>query len=125
MTQISRKRWFGAVASLAAAYALVLNVVLSGMLLAALSPTAIAAGLEICHNAPAPAAPSDGKGTATPAAHCPICLGSHAPGAPPDSVAFEALRSAVAEAPAAVINEAPVAGSAPADHRARAPPPVS
>lgn len=128
MTHISRKRWFGAVASLAAAYALVLNVVLSSMLLAALSPTAIAAGFEICHNNPDLAAQQDDgsdKSTGQAAVHCPICVGHHAPGAPPEAIAFSISRIAVARAPAMAANAAPIALFAPRDHRARAPPRLS
>jgi hypothetical protein len=127
VTHLSRKGWFGAVASLAAAYALVLNVVLSGMLLAAMSPTAIAAGYVICHNTPDPAQTDDGSGkkTGTPAVHCPICLGSHAPGAPPDVVAFAMVRIAIAHAPEVMTDAAPIAAFTPADHRARAPPRLS
>ena len=65
MTHVSRKRWFGAVASLAAAYALVLNVVLSSLLLAAISPTAQAAGFELCLTHPDLAASPDDTGKTT------------------------------------------------------------
>ncbi|MET0970578.1 MAG: DUF2946 family protein [Tardiphaga sp.] len=130
MTHLSRKRWFGAVASLAAAYALVLNVVLSGMLLAAMSPTAIAAGYLICHNNPDLAAQTDdgrdtSKDTGKPAVHCPVCLGSHAPGAPPEVVAFDTMRIAIVRAPEVAADAAPISAFAPADHRVRAPPRLS
>jgi hypothetical protein len=112
---------------LAAAYALVLNVVLSGMLLAAMSPTAIAAGYEICHNNPDLAAQTDndGKDTGKPAVHCPVCLGSHAPGALPQVIALDVKRIAIAHAPQVPADAAPIAAFAPADHRARAPPRLS
>ncbi|WP_158005634.1 DUF2946 family protein [Tardiphaga robiniae] len=127
MRHFSRKRWFGGVASLAAAYALVLNVILSSMLLAAISPADAAAGYQICHNNPDSAATQDdvGKTTGKPAAHCPLCTGSHAPGAPPAQTAFVTSRIAIAIAPVAAPDDRIVATVATSDHRARAPPRLS
>jgi hypothetical protein len=127
VAHISRKRWFGAVASLAAAYALVLNVVLSSLLLAAISPADAAAGYQICRNNPdSTVAPDDaGKTTGKPAAHCPLCTGSHAPGTPPVQTVFIATRMAIAIAPTAVLNDTFIAVPATSDHRARAPPRLS
>lgn len=127
MANISRKRWFGAVASLAAAYVLVLNVVLSSLLLAAISPADAATGYQICHNNPdGIATPDDaGKTTGKPAAHCPLCTGSHAPGAPPAQTVFIATRIALAIALIATPDDAFVAAPATSDHRARAPPRLS
>jgi hypothetical protein len=112
---------------LAAAYALVLNVVLSGMLLAAMSPTAIAAGLEICHNNPDLAATQDGgnRNTGKPAAHCPVCVGNHAPGAPPEFTHYLTSRIGVAIASAIAPDADFVTPPADADHQARAPPRLS
>jgi hypothetical protein len=109
---------------LAAAYALVLNVVLSSMLLAAISPADAAAGYQICHNNPdGTVAPDDaGKTTGKPAAHCPLCTGSHAPGAPPAQTIFITTRIALAIAPVAAPDDTVVAAPATSDHRARAPP---
>jgi hypothetical protein len=123
----SRKRFFGAVASLAAAYALVLNVVLSSMLLAAMSPTAMAAGFEICANNPDFAAAHDdaGKQSGKPALHCPVCVGHHAPAAPPSPVAWLVSRVAVTIAPAFAPDIAFVAHPAHTSHQARAPPRLS
>jgi hypothetical protein len=127
VTHVSRKRWFGAVASLAAAYALVLNVVLSSLLLAAISPTAQAAGFELCLTHPDLAASPDdaGKTSGAPAVHCPICVGTHAPGAPPASATFLVSRIAIAIAPVAALDDRIVATAATSDHRARAPPRLS
>ena len=120
MKQHSRRRWFGTVASLAAAYALVLNVVLSSLLLASVSPAARAAGFEICvvnpdHN-------DAGKASGQVAVHCPVCVFSHAPGAPPQPTLFAVARVAVALAPDFSREPAIVARLAATDHQARAPP---
>jgi ABC-type dipeptide/oligopeptide/nickel transport system permease subunit len=127
VAHISRKRWFGAVASLAAAYVLVLNVVLSSLLLAAISPADAAAGYQICHNNPdGTVAPDDaGKTTGKPAAHCPLCTGSHASGAPPAQTVFIATRIALTIAPIAVADDTFITAPANSDHRARAPPRLS
>lgn len=126
MTQVSRKRWFGAVASLAAVYALVLNVVLSSLLLASISPAAQAAGFELCLTHPDLAASPDGSGkTTAPAVHCPLCVGTHAPGAPPAIATFSISRVAIAIAPIATPDDRVVAAQATSDHRARAPPQLS
>ncbi|UGV25175.1 hypothetical protein E0H22_05475 [Rhodopseudomonas boonkerdii] len=127
MTHGSRKRWFGAVASLAAVYALVLNVVLSSLILASISPAAQAAGLELCLTHPDLAASpgTDGKTTGAPAVHCPACVGTHAPGTPPTSVTFSISRIAIAMAPIVAHNDRIVARTATSDHRARAPPQLS
>ena len=84
------KRLIGSVASLAAAYALVLNVVLSSMLLASLSPTALAAGTEICAASAVYGIAHDNAGQSDAdqapgavAAHCPVCVFAHLPGTPP------------------------------------------
>lgn len=124
MTQILRKRRFGAVASLAAAYALVLHVVLSSLMLAAASPAAQAAGLELCLAHPDLVASTDdaGKTTGAPVAHCPICIAAHAPGAPPAAATFAVVRIAQVIAPVAATDDRIIAGAITTDHRARAPP---
>lgn len=122
----SRKRRFGAVASLAAAYALVLNVLLSSLILAAIPPAAQAAGFELCLTHPDLAATPDGSGkTTAPAVHCPLCLGTHAPGAPPTVATFHVSRIAIAIAPVISPDPRIVALRATSDHRARAPPQLS
>jgi hypothetical protein len=127
VTHVLRKRRFGAVASLAAAYALVLNVILSSLLLASISPTDAAAGYAICHNNPDLAsAPDDaGKTTGAPAVHCPLCVGNHAPGAPPTLTAELGVRIAVAIAATVAADETVTAHVITSDHRARAPPRLS
>ncbi|HEY8337819.1 MAG TPA: hypothetical protein VIQ05_28825, partial [Tardiphaga sp.] len=102
MKHLSRKRIVGAVASFVATYALVLNVVFSSMLLAAVSPVVAAAGFEICVNNPDLAAAHDdaGKTTGKAVVHCPLCVGSHAAGALPPTGPSFAVRVAVAAAPA-------------------------
>jgi hypothetical protein len=127
VTHGSRKRWFGAVASLAAAYALVLNVVLSSLVLAAVPPAAQVAGFELCLAHPDLAAsPDDGsKSTGAPAVHCPLCIGTHAPGAPPTIATFSVSRIAIAIAPAKVPDDRIITAQTTTDHRARAPPQLS
>jgi hypothetical protein len=126
VTHGSRKGWFGAVASLAAVYALVLNVVLSSLLLASIPPAAQAAALELCLTHPDLAATPDGSGkTTAPAVHCPICVGTHAPGAPPSVAIISISRVAIAIAPIATPDARVVAKQAASDHRARAPPQLS
>lgn len=126
MTHGSRKRWFGAVASLAAVYALVLNVVLSSLVLASIPPAAQAAALELCLTHPDLAASPDGSGkTTAPAVHCPICVGTHAPGAPPSVATISISRVALTIAPIATPDDRIVAERASSDHRARAPPQLS
>ena len=107
-------------ASLAAAYALVLNVILSSLLLASVSPAAYAAGLEIC--AVSPDHNDAGKGSGQAALHCPVCVFSHAPGAPPQPTLFLTSRIAIAVAPTVSREAAVVARLAATDHQARAPP---
>lgn len=70
----------GMCAAGAAAYALVLNVILSSFLLAALSPAAAAAGYEICANSADLHAVRDdaGKTDKRTVVRCPICVGHHA-----------------------------------------------
>ncbi|WP_315833001.1 DUF2946 family protein [Bradyrhizobium prioriisuperbiae] len=76
----SGKRILGMCAAGAAAYALVLNVILSSILLATLSPTAVAAGYELCANSADIRAVRDDAGKTEKRAivHCPLCIGHHA-----------------------------------------------
>ncbi|QUS41752.1 hypothetical protein RPMA_25040 [Tardiphaga alba] len=114
-------------ASLAAVYALVLNVVLSSLILASVSPAAQAAGFELCLTHPDLAVSLDdnGKTTGAPAVHCPACLGTHAPGAPPAIATFAITRIAIAITPFTAPDDRIVAERATSDHRARAPPQLS
>ena len=126
MTHGSRKGWIGAVASFAAVYALVLNVVLSSLVLASIPPAAQAAALELCLTHPDLAASPDGSGkTTAPGVHCPLCVGTHAPGAPPSVTNVSISRIAVAIAPIATPDARIVAEQAISNHRARAPPQLS
>jgi hypothetical protein len=118
--QHSRRRWFGTVASLAAVYALVLNVVLSSLLLASVSPAAYAAGLEIC--AVSPDHGDYGKRPGQVAVHCPVCVFSHAPGAPPQPTLLAVSRIAIAISPTFAYEAAIVARLVATNHQARAPP---
>ena len=128
MQHLSRKRIWGAVASFVAAYALVLNIVLSSMVLASMSPVAAAAGLEICANNPDLAAAHDdaGKSTGKAAVHCPICVGSHhGAGALPLSGPSVVLRVATAIPPACLSHDPGIARIATSSHQPRAPPQLS
>ena len=120
MKQHTRKSLFGTVASMAAAYALVLNVILSSLLLASVSPSLYAAGFEIC--AVNPDHGDAGKSPGQVAVHCPVCVFSHAPGAPPQPTQFAVSRIAIAISPAFAHEAAIVARLAATDHQARAPP---
>ena len=119
MKQHSHRRRFGTVASLAAAYALVLNVILSSLLLASVSPALYAAGFEICVN---PDHGDAGKSPGQVAVHCPVCVFAHAPGAPPQPTEFLTTRIAITIAPTIAREAAIIARLAATDHQARAPP---
>ena len=120
MKQHSHRRRFGTVASLAAAYALVLNVILSSLLLASVSPALYAAGFEIC--AVNPDHGDAGKSPGQVAVHCPVCVFAHAPGAPPQPTEFLTTRIAITLAPTIAREAAVIARLAATDHQARAPP---
>ena len=120
MKQHSHRRRFGTVASLAAAYALVLNVILSSLLLASVSPALYAAGFEIC--AVNPDHGDAGKSPGQVAVHCPVCVFAHAPGAPPQPTEFLTTRIAISIAPTIAREAAVIARLAATDHQARASP---
>ena len=105
---------------MAAAYALVLNVILSSLLLASVSPAAYAAGLEIC--AVNPDHGDAGKSSGQATLHCPVCVINHAPGAPPQPTTFHTARLAIIVAPTIARETVVVARLAATDHQARAPP---
>jgi hypothetical protein len=79
----------GATASFVAAYALVLNVILSSIFVAGLPPQAGAPGYALCLNSANPDASrkdSDQGGQRT-VVHCPLCVGHLSTGAlPPPEV---------------------------------------
>ncbi|MDF3808959.1 MULTISPECIES: DUF2946 family protein [Rhodopseudomonas] len=114
----------GSAAAFAAAYALVLNVILSSALLATLSPTALAASHELCFNsANAAALPGDAQKSGKPAAvRCPLCVSNHVAVALPPTIALAFDRVAVAIAPVAAFAAPFVANERPRSHRARGPP---
>jgi hypothetical protein len=120
----SRKGRIGTAAAFAAAYALVLNVILSSALLASLSPTAFAAAHELCINSGDAAAAQDdaGKTGKSPTIRCPICVGNHASGALPPAVPALATRLAVAVSDPPVFDAACVACDPAHDHQPRGPP---
>lgn len=104
---------------MAAAYALVLNVILSSLLLASVSPALSAAGFEIC--AVNPDHGDAGKSPGQVAVHCPVCVFAHA-GAPPQPTEFVTSRTAITIAPTIAREAAVIARLAATDHQARAPP---
>jgi hypothetical protein len=124
MGPFSRKRRIGTAAAFAAAYALVLNVILSSVLLASLSPTAFAAAHEICINGGDAAAAQDdaGKTGKSATVRCPLCVGNHASGALPPAVPALVSRVAVAVSPQPVFDAAFVACDPAHDHQPRGPP---
>jgi hypothetical protein len=122
-----RKKTLGIAASWLAAYALVLNVILSSALLASLSPTAFAAAHELCVNGGDAAAAQDDAGKAGKSAtiRCPICVGNHASGALPPDVALLVSRVAVAAPDQPLVVAAIVACDPTHDHQPRGPPQLS
>ncbi|MDF2116824.1 hypothetical protein PY365_14665 [Roseiarcaceae bacterium H3SJ34-1] len=119
------RRLLGAIAGGTAAYALVFNLFLLGILTAPRAYADLDGSHVLCITSPGTTAPDgsvpghSGSGTGT---HCPICLGRGPVGGMPPQMAvhFErlAIRINLAAAPAA-----PVMPSAPVSaHRARGPP---
>jgi hypothetical protein len=116
----------GLAASWVAAYALLLNVVLSSMLLAAISPVAQAAGLEICISHPEPAGtPDNDKSAGRSIVHCPACVGNHAPGAPPTIASFAITQIAVEIEASSASEDDNRPRRTTFDHQARGPPPLT
>ncbi|MFT4116504.1 DUF2946 family protein [Bradyrhizobium sp.] len=97
MTSFGSRRRVGVGTAFIAAYALVLNVILSSILIASFSSISPAAAHEICMSGvdtdPTDADKSGHKTTI----HCPLCIGHHVTGGlpPPDTVLAErvALRA--------------------------------
>jgi len=125
LKQTSRKRGIAVGAAWIAAYALVLNVLLSGLILSTLSPAAFAAGHVLCANsADIGTVRKDAANTDKSAAvHCPICIANHVANAlppPPGTAFFERVATAVSQSPApdaAFVQRALIFG-----HQARGPP---
>lgn len=122
-----QKRAFALVASWAAAYALVLNVILASALLAA-QPLQSQAVHQFCFassDANAAAAPAE-PGKAKPAAiQCPLCIGQHISAAPPPTPPSLAIRLAFG-----IVYDPPrvtpfVALTQSRDHQPRGPPALS
>ncbi|NVN87086.1 MAG: hypothetical protein HXX15_13475 [Rhodopseudomonas sp.] len=124
MGLFSRKRRIGTAAAFAAAYALVLNVILSSALLASLSPPAFAAAHEFCLNGgDATAALDDaGKPAKSATVRCPICVGNHVAGALPPAQPVLLGRVAIAVAPQPTFETPRVAPDPTHDHQPRGPP---
>jgi hypothetical protein len=122
---IRRKRSIAVGAAWVAAYALVFNILLSGLILSALSPAAFAAGHVLCANsADIGTVRKDAADPSKSASvRCPICIANHVASAlppPPDTYFSERVATAVTVslAPdAAFIQPAPIFG-----HQARGPP---
>jgi len=115
-------------ASWAAAYALVLNVILASALLAAQPPLQSSAVHQFClasNDADAAAAPGE-PGKAKPTAlHCPLCIGQHVSAAPPPIAPSLAIRLAfgIAYDPPRVTPFVALTQSR--DHQPRGPPALS
>lgn len=115
----------GRAAAFVAAYALVLNVILSSLLVASISPAA--AGQILCINSTdADAAHDDaGKSGRGGAIHCPLCIGHHVTGAlPPPELALGA-RLPVAVTTIRAFEARFVARFRSYDHQSRGPPALS
>lgn len=125
MKYASRKRIGIGVAWLAA-YALVLNIILSSVLHAAvLSPLTLAAGHTLCANSAELGAVQDdaGKSDKRASVHCPLCVGNHSTAAlppPPFPVLIERVASQTALAAAS--GDVFVALAKFSDNQARGPP---
>lgn len=109
-----------------AAYALVLNVILSSVLhAAALSPLTWAAGHMLCANSADIGAVRDdaGKGDKRASVHCPLCVGNHSTAAlppPPFPVLIERVPSKTGAVVAS--GDVFVARAKFSDNQARGPP---
>ena len=126
MKYASRKRMIGIGVAWLAAYALVLNVILSSVLhAAALSPLTLAAGHIVCANsADIGAVQGDaGKSDKRASVHCPLCVGNYSTAAlppPPFPVLIERVPSQAALVAAS--GDVFVALAKFSDNQARGPP---
>lgn len=123
MGQFARKRRIAWLAAFAAAYALVLNVLLSSAVLAA-QPVQWFAGHEFCLSDQS-AAPTDPTKTKPAAIHCPLCIGHHVSAAPPPVAPAVAVRLAFGIAYDPPRDRPFVAFRQTHDHQARGPPALS
>lgn len=120
------KRQVGRGAAFIAAYALVLNVILSSMLVASVSPVAAAATHEFCLGSDSgDAIPVDpGKPGGKTTVHCPLCLGHHVSnGLPPPQPAL-ADRVPLTASIVYSFQQRIVAYARSFDHLSRAPPQI-
>lgn len=117
----------GRVAAFVATYALVLNVVLSSLLVASVSPVAAEAGQILCINSTdANAAHDDaGKSGRGGAIHCPLCIGHHVTGALPPPEFVLGARPVIAVAIVRAFETRFVARFRSYDHQSRGPPVLS
>ncbi|MBU6458689.1 MAG: hypothetical protein KGQ48_14305 [Bradyrhizobium sp.] len=118
------KRQMGRVAAFVAAYALVFNLVLSGLFVAGISPAAAAAGHLLCVNSDdGDAAQSDaGKSGHTATIHCPLCVAHHVTGALPPPQPILVDRSYVRHRSVIAFEARFVARFRSYDHQSRGPP---
>ncbi|WP_433996248.1 DUF2946 family protein [Bradyrhizobium jicamae] len=124
MTWVAFKRRIGWGAAFVGAYALVLNLVLSSLLVASVSPAFAADEHVLCvSNGSDRAAQNEtGKGRQNSVVHCPVCVGHHVSGALPPSQPTLACGSHV-RSPSAIPFEARfVAPLRTYDHQSRGPP---
>jgi len=121
----SRKRKIGIGVAWLAAYALVLNVILSSVLhAAALSPLTLAAGHIVCANSADISVVRDdaGKSDKRASVHCPLCVSNHSTVAlpPPPSPVIE--RASSRTAIVVLLDTVFVALARFSEHQARGPP---
>ena len=124
MRRFVLRRQVGRVAAFAAAYALVVNVILSSLLGAGISPAAAEAGRILCINSmDADAGHGDaGKSGRGGTIHCPLCIGHHVTGAlPPPEFSLGRLPP-ISVATFVAFETRLVARFRSHDHQSRAPP---
>jgi hypothetical protein len=124
MRRFVLKRRVGRAAAFVAAYALVLNVILSSLLVASMSPAAAAAGEILCVNSVGTDtahgdADNSGRGNTI---HCPLCLGHHVTGALPPPAFTLGARSPISIATIRAFETRLVVRFQAYDHQSRAPP---
>ncbi|MBR1163381.1 DUF2946 family protein [Bradyrhizobium elkanii] len=104
MARFVLKQQVGRATAFIAAYALALNIVLTSLLAASISPALADAGHVLCFSSVSgdPAQSDAGKSGQKTAIHCPLCVGHHVTGAlsPPQPVlgdrSYVRLRSVLA-----------------------------
>lgn len=123
MTFSSRIKKIGRLATLVAAYALVFNVMLTGTLLASISPLKLNDIHEFCLNGTSSGQTTDDNGNpAKPIIHCPLCAFGAAMAnipPPPPALAIRIAFDVLYEFPPAESFVAPLTVD---DHQPRGPP---